>query len=140
MDPRTPARLSVVGLAVAVGSVAVVLLPLVHRSTVASADPNQPPVIRESHLSLLAAEGWTVLVPMLIPVLISLVPVVCRHRRAAQLTRVVAAGLMAVGVMLAMASIGMLYLPLLGVLAAAAATGTHAAVNRPTQASNTGSR
>ena len=96
----------------------------------ASEDPNQQPVFIESRLSLIAAEGWTVVIPVLVPVVIAFVPVLLRGRRGAQVARVVAAGLLGVGVMLALASIGMLYLPTLAVLIAAAATGEERSVRR----------
>jgi hypothetical protein len=123
MASRLPARLSVLGLILAVASVAVLWLPSVSSETVATEDPNQPPVVMEERLSLIATEGWTVLIPVLVPVLIAFVPVAFRRRRVAQASRVAAAGLVGIGVLLAMASIGMLFVPTLGVLIAAAVTG-----------------
>jgi hypothetical protein len=123
MASRLPARLSILGLILAVASVAVLWLPSVSSETVATEDPNQPPVVMEERLSLIATEGWTVLIPVLVPVLIAFVPVAFRRRRVAQASRVAAAGLVGIGVLLAMASIGMLFVPTLGVLIAAAVTG-----------------
>ncbi len=110
----------------AVAAFAVVALPTVSRSTVASADPNGRSVFTESRLPLLATEGWTVLIPVSIPVVVALVPVLGRHHRWVQRSREVSAALLAVGVVLAMASIGMFYLPLLAVLVAAALSGSGA--------------
>jgi hypothetical protein len=123
MTARTPFRWNVAALILAVCSIGVVLLPLVHRSTDASSDSNQPPIIDETSLSLLASEGWNVLIPVTLPVLVTALPVLCRHHRRAQHTRVLAAGMTFAGVTVAMASIGILYLPVLGTLIAAALTG-----------------
>ena len=130
MGSRLPARLSVLGLILAVASVAVVWLPSVSRESVAPDDANQPPVFIELSLSLIVAEGWTVMIPVLVPVVIAFVPVLSRRRRVAQVARVGAAGLLGIGVVLALASIGMLYLPTLGVLIAAAAAGGERDVRR----------
>jgi len=81
-------------------------------------------VTKESHQSLIGAEGWTVVVPLLIPVVVALLPVLLRHRPSAQRARVWAAVLLGIGVALAMASVGMFYLPALGMLVAAAAVGS----------------
>jgi hypothetical protein len=64
-----------------------------------------------------------VLVVLLVPIVIALIPVLLHRSAVAQTTRVIAAVLMTVGVLLALASIGIFYVPALAALVTAAAIG-----------------
>jgi hypothetical protein len=111
-------RWSFVALVLSVLPVAVAWLPLATETTTDSSGTTTT-----SHPSLIDNEGVSVLIVLLVPVMIAAIPVLLRHRPAAQAARTTAAVLMAIGVVLALLSIGIFYLPALVALVVAAATG-----------------
>jgi hypothetical protein len=136
MPGSSAARLSLVGSVLAVISVGVAWLPFVSRSTVLSDGVGGPVVFSDTRESLIGEQGWTVVIALLMPVALTLVPVLLRRRPSAQRARVWVAGLLGVGVVLAAASVGMFYIPTLGVLVAAAAVGFAAAKSPPVKSVN----
>jgi cytochrome bd-type quinol oxidase subunit 2 len=117
---REPAeRWSIVALVLAALPVVVAWLPLGTSTSVDSAGH-----VTTTHPSLMTTEGPTVLIPLLVPFVITLIPVLLHRRHpAAELARIVAAVLMSMGVVLAILSIGVFFLPALIALIAAAASG-----------------
>jgi hypothetical protein len=106
-----------VGLVLATAPFAMAWLPL---GSATSADSNG--TVTASHPSLIETEGLSVLIVLLVPVVIAAVPLLFRYT-SAQAARIVAAVLMAIGVVLAMMSIGIFYVPALIALIVAAASG-----------------
>ena len=119
-DPAHTARsLSVVGLVLACVPVVTVWAPWGASSSSVSSDSSSVAV---EPTSLIADEGWTVLVPFGVAVVLALLPVLVAEVRGVRTVRVVVAVLFAVGVLAAMASIGIFFVPALVAMVAAAAT------------------
>jgi hypothetical protein len=114
-------RLGVVGFVLACLPLALIWVPSGGREVMVSSDANGALVQEEHRVSLIANEGWTVVIPFLVAAVIALVPLLVARRRFARGARIVAASLFAVGVVISLASIGIFFLPALGALAAAAA-------------------
>lgn len=93
------------GAAVATGA-ALAFAPIVSTSS-CSATSTGVSSCTSSHESIVANEGSTVLLVLLLPAMMALVPVVVRTRRST----IMGAALLTVSALLALASIGMLYIP-----------------------------
>jgi hypothetical protein len=113
-----PERWSFVALVLSILPVAVAWLPLATETTTDSSG-----ITTTSHPSLIDNEGRSVLLVLLVPVVIAVIPVLLRHRPVAQAARTAAVVLMGIGVLLALLSIGIFYVPALVALGVAAATG-----------------
>jgi hypothetical protein len=132
VGPLAP-RLSTIGFVLASLPIAVAAwLPFDSRETV-TVDSNGVTTFASSRLSLIESQGWTVLIPLVIPAVLTVVPVVMCSPRAAQRARVAVAVLLGIGVLLAMASVGMFYVPALGFVVAAAVQGRDEHRIRPMQ-------
>jgi hypothetical protein len=112
------ARWSLVALVVATVPVVLAWLPI---GTETSGDSLG--TTTTSHPSLVESEGASVLIVLLVPVVIAAIPVLLRHRAAAQPARIAAAVLTGIGVFLAILSVGIFYVPALVALVVAAAIG-----------------
>jgi hypothetical protein len=121
-----PARWSVVALVLAALPIVAAWLPLTTETTTDSSGTTTT-----SNPSLIASEGTSVLIVLVVPAIIALVPVLLRHRPAAQPARIAAAVLMGIGVFLALMSVGIFYVPALVALIVAAATGGRRVVRAP---------
>lgn len=115
-DKKIPGTWAVVAsLALAVVAAAYLLLVPTYaaESTTATLGRTGPgsSVSTRSETTLLEAEGWSVLIPLLIPVILSAAPLLLNETRYAAATRLVAAVLLLSFVVLTGFSIGLFYLP-----------------------------
>lgn len=88
--------------------------------------------IVSSHSTLIAHEGWYIVAVVAVPVAIALVPVLAQGTTWARAARWTAAVLLIAGVLVAMASIGLLYLPSAGAMLVAATSGADTSASIPT--------
>lgn len=72
-----------------------------------SGSPGGPVVMHTSHVSLFQTEGAWIFIVVSVPVLVALIPMVARHRRA----RTASAVLLWIGCLVGMWSIGMFFIP-----------------------------
>lgn len=126
-------RLSTIGFVLASLPIAVAIWLPFDSSETMTMDSNGATTSTHSHLSLIESQGWTVSIPLMIPAVLTVVPVVLRSPQSAQRARVAAAVLLGIGVLLAMASVGMFYVPALGFVVAAAVHGRDEYRIRPMQ-------
>jgi len=129
---NTPGRLraarilSVVGALLAVLPIGAVWFRLSTQTTASSGG-----ISTTTHRSMIASEGWTVLVPFVALMVIAMVPVLLLTTSLdVQRVRVWSAALFGVGVALALMTIGAFYLPALVALVAAARYGRNGAHTR----------
>jgi hypothetical protein len=122
MRGRTaPLVWGVAGLVLAALPIAAAWLPLVTEVTVSTAASVGATSTR--HRSLVQAEGLAVLVPMAVPALVAAVPLAFRRTGRAHTLRVAAAAVLGAGCLVALASIGVFYVPAVLALVAAAVRG-----------------
>ena len=110
-------------------SVVALIGPLASETS-ASVDADGGASIVSSRTNLIAQEGWYVVALAAAPVAIALAPVLAQRTGWARVARWVAAVLLIAGVLVAMASIGLLYLPsaVAMMIAATSGAGTNASI------------
>jgi hypothetical protein len=115
---RVPTVLQVAACLLALAaSAAALLLPTVEQETVSSSPGTEPERTIES-LTLLQTHPATILIPLAVPLVLTLVPLLVT-RRAAWSAGIICSALLFGFIALAMASVGLFYLPALGAAVAA---------------------
>lgn len=111
--PATWAVVASLALAVIAAAYLLVVPTYAAESTTIMLGPAGPgaPVSTRSESTLLEAEGWSALVPVLIPVILSAAPLLLNGTRYAAPARLLAAVLLLGFVVIAGFSIGLFYLP-----------------------------